>query len=130
MPLGYRLIHSIGDVAVGLMTCRSGAQFRDIKCLGEIHLEEGAFAISEWDCILRALFGLGQVAGCNLLYGLFSQSILTRDVQALENLYHTNGFLQAKVTPEVQDNYGKKGHIRVILNVNEGVQTVVGKLLA
>jgi len=72
---------------------------------------------------------LMQPAGGLLLYGLFSQSILTRDVQALENLYHTNGFLQAKVTPEVQDNYGKEGHIRVMLNVNEGVQTVVGKLL-
>lgn len=72
---------------------------------------------------------LMQPAGGLLLYGLFSQSILARDVQAVENLYHANGFLQAKVTPEVQDNYGKKGHIRVVLNINEGVQTVVGKLL-
>ena len=71
---------------------------------------------------------LMQPAGGLLLYGLFSQSILARDMQAIENLYHTNGFLQAKVTPEVQDNYGKEGHIRVVLNVNEGSQTVVGKL--
>jgi outer membrane protein assembly complex protein YaeT len=69
-----------------------------------------------------------QPAGGLLLYGLFSQSILVRDVQWIENLYRSNGFLQVKVTPEVQDNYGKQGHIRVQLNINEGVQTVVGKL--
>lgn len=69
-----------------------------------------------------------QPSGGLLLYGLFSQSILTRDIQTLENLYHNNGFLQAKVTPEVQDNYGKHGHIRVVLNISEGPQTVVGKL--
>ncbi|HEX3092378.1 MAG TPA: POTRA domain-containing protein, partial [Candidatus Angelobacter sp.] len=69
-----------------------------------------------------------QPAGGLLLYGLFSQSILSRDVQSIENLYRSNGFLQVKVTPEVQDNYGKQGHIRVQLNINEGTQTVVGKL--
>jgi outer membrane protein assembly complex protein YaeT len=69
-----------------------------------------------------------QPAGGLLLYGLFSQSILSRDVQSIENLYRNNGFLQVKVTPEVQDNYGKQGHIRVQLNINEGLQTVVGKL--
>jgi outer membrane protein assembly complex protein YaeT len=69
-----------------------------------------------------------QPAGGLLLYGLFSQSIMTRDVQSIENLYRNNGFLQVKVTPEVQDNYGKKGHIRVGFNIVEGAQTVVGKL--
>lgn len=69
-----------------------------------------------------------QPAGGLLLYGLFSQSILARDVQSIENLYRSNGFLQAKVTPEVQDNYGKQGHIRVNLVVVEGPQTLVGKL--
>ncbi len=71
---------------------------------------------------------LMQPAGGLLLYGLFSQSILTRDVQSIENLYRNNGFLQVKVAPEVQDNYGKQGHIRVLLNINEGPQTTVGKL--
>ena len=65
---------------------------------------------------------LMQPAGGLLLYGLFSQSILARDVQAIENLYRSNGFLQAKVTPEVQDNYGKEGHIRVSLTVAEGTR--------
>src|SRR6202008_2845712 len=40
-----------------------------------------------------------------------------------------NGFLQVKVTPEVQDNYGKEGHLRGTLNINEGKQTIVGKLV-
>ncbi len=71
---------------------------------------------------------LMQPAGGLLLYGLFSQTILASDVQSVENLYRNNGFLQVKVTPEVDDNYGKKGHIRVLLTVNEGPQTTVGKL--
>jgi outer membrane protein assembly complex protein YaeT len=69
-----------------------------------------------------------QPAGGLLLYGLFSQSILARDVQSIENLYRNNGFLQAKITPEVEDNYGKQGHIRVNLVVVEGPQTLVGTL--
>jgi outer membrane protein insertion porin family len=69
-----------------------------------------------------------QPAGGLLLNGLFSQSILTRDVQSIENLYRNNGFLQVKVTPEVQDNYGKEGHLRATLTINEGPQTIVGKL--
>jgi outer membrane protein insertion porin family len=70
-----------------------------------------------------------QPAGGLLVHGLFSQSLLARDVQSIENLYRSNGFLQAKVTPEVDDNFGKKGHLRVVLTVNEGPQTTVGKLL-
>ena len=71
---------------------------------------------------------LMQPAGGLLVHGLFSQAILARDAQSIENLYRNNGFLQAKVTPEVDDNYGKQGHIRVVLNINEGPQTTVGKL--
>jgi outer membrane protein insertion porin family len=70
-----------------------------------------------------------QPAGGLLVHGLFSQSILAGDVQSIENLYRSNGFLQAKVTADVDDNYGKKGHIRVVLTINEGPQTTVGKLV-
>jgi outer membrane protein assembly complex protein YaeT len=69
-----------------------------------------------------------QPAGGLLLNGLFSQSILAHDLQSIENLYHNNGFLQVKVTPQVNDNYGKEGHIRVVVNIDEGSQTLVGKL--
>src|SRR5205807_632251 len=70
-----------------------------------------------------------QRAGGLLLYGVFSQSLLVRDVQSIENLYRNNGFLQAKVTSQTQDDYlGKKGHIKVTIHIDEGPLTTVGKL--
>ena len=70
-----------------------------------------------------------QPAGGLLLYGVFSQSMLTRDTLAIESLYASNGFRQAKVVPQVIDNYqGTKGHLKVVLNIEEGAQTTVGKL--
>jgi outer membrane protein assembly complex protein YaeT len=70
-----------------------------------------------------------QPAGGVLQHGVFSQATLARDVRAIENLYRSNGFLAAAVTPEVQDNYhGQIGHIGVILTIVEGPQTTVGKL--
>jgi outer membrane protein assembly factor BamA len=70
-----------------------------------------------------------QPAGGLLLWGTFSQSMLTRDVQAIESLYVSNGFRDAKITPQVTDNYqGKKGRIKVTLNIDEGGQTTIGKL--
>ncbi|HKW74578.1 MAG TPA: POTRA domain-containing protein [Terriglobales bacterium] len=70
-----------------------------------------------------------QPAGGLLLYGLFSQSILARDIQAIKNLYSNNGFLEITITPDVQDDYeGKKGRLKVSLTVDEGPQTTIGKL--
>jgi outer membrane protein assembly complex protein YaeT len=69
-----------------------------------------------------------QPAGGLLLYGLFSQAILANDIQAIQNLYLTNGFRQTKVTSQLQDNYGGKGRLRVSLSINEGPQSTVGKL--
>lgn len=70
-----------------------------------------------------------QPAGGLLLWGTFSQSLLNRDIQAIQNLYSNNGFRDAKVTPQVTDNYaGKKGRLKVALNIQEGAQTTVGKL--
>jgi outer membrane protein insertion porin family len=70
-----------------------------------------------------------QPAGGPLLHGLFSPSMLARDIGSIESLYRSNGFLQAKVTPDVKDNYlGEKGRILVTLNVEEGPQSTVGKL--
>jgi outer membrane protein assembly complex protein YaeT len=55
--------------------------------------------------------------------------MLARDIRSIENLYRSNGFLQAKVTADVNDNYlGQNGHIQVIVNIEEGQQTTVGKL--
>ncbi len=70
-----------------------------------------------------------QPSGGLLQHGAFSQSMLAHDVGAIESLYRNNGFLQAKVTSEVKDNYlGQKGHIQVVLTIDEGQQTTVGKL--
>ena len=70
-----------------------------------------------------------QPAGGLLLWGNFSQSMLTRDVQAIQSLYLSNGFRDAKITPEVTDNYqGRKGRIKVTLSIDEGTQTTIGKL--
>ncbi len=70
-----------------------------------------------------------QPAGGWLVHGLFSQAILDRDIVSIENLYRSNGFLQVKVTPEVNDDYqGQTGHLQVVLNIAEGPQTTVGKL--
>ncbi len=70
-----------------------------------------------------------QAAGGLRLKGSFSQAGLARDVQNIENLYRANGFLQAKVVSQIEDNYqGKKGNIKATIRIDEGVQTKVGKL--
>jgi outer membrane protein insertion porin family len=70
-----------------------------------------------------------QPAGGLLLWGTFSQSLLARDVDAIQTLYANNGFREAKVTPQVIDNYqGKNGSLKVTVNIEEGQQTTVGKL--
>ncbi len=70
-----------------------------------------------------------QPSGGPLLVGRFSQATVARDVQAIERLYHSNGFLRVKVTPKVEDDIeGKSAHIKVTMDINEGPQTTVGKL--
>ncbi|HYL91626.1 MAG TPA: POTRA domain-containing protein, partial [Alphaproteobacteria bacterium] len=70
-----------------------------------------------------------QPAGGLRIYGFFSQSILARDIQAIDNLYRLNGFREIKITPTVQDDHGgKHGHVKVTISIEEGSQTTVGKL--
>jgi len=70
-----------------------------------------------------------QPAGGLLINGLFSQSMVIRDTQAILNLYHDSGFLQVKVVPDVKDDYqGEAGRLKVTINIEEGPQTLVGKL--
>ncbi len=70
-----------------------------------------------------------QPAGWLLEHGLFSQSLLARDVESVRDLYHANGFLQVNVYAEVQDDYlGQHGHMRVIVHIVEGRQTLVRDL--
>ncbi len=64
-----------------------------------------------------------------LYHGRFSQTMLARDLEALEALYRSNGFQQVKVTSQVEDDYqGEQGRMRVALTIDEGKQTLVESL--
>lgn len=64
-----------------------------------------------------------------LPHGRFSQSLLNRDVQAIGDLYRANGFQQINVENEVMDDYlGVKGHMKLVLHVHEGQQTLISAL--
>lgn len=70
-----------------------------------------------------------QPAGGLLLHGQFSQAMLAHDVGAIQALYQSNGFLQVKVEPAVQDDFnGHIAQIKVNVKIEEGPQTLVGKL--
>lgn len=70
-----------------------------------------------------------QQAGGLRLHGLFSQSMVAVDVGSIESLYRANGFLQVKVEANVQDtDRSNKGYIKILFHIEEGPQTLVGKL--
>jgi len=70
-----------------------------------------------------------QRAGGLLLHGIYSQSLVAKDVSSIEGLYRANGFLQVKVTPKIEDtDRNNRGYIRVAIHIDEGPQTLVGKL--
>ena len=61
--------------------------------------------------------------------GRFSQQLVRADADSIQALYTSNGFRDAKVTPEVNDNYqGKKGSLFVAFHITEGKQTRVASL--
>ncbi|HXW55679.1 MAG TPA: POTRA domain-containing protein [Candidatus Cybelea sp.] len=61
--------------------------------------------------------------------GRFSQQLVRSDADSIRDLYVANGFLNAQVTPAVDDNYaGKKGHLFVTFHITEGAQTRVASL--
>ncbi len=67
-------------------------------------------------------------------YGLYSQALVSADVQSITALYQSNGFSNVKVTPEVSDSDRgpggepeKIGNIAVLYTVEEGEQQKVGK---
>ena len=62
-------------------------------------------------------------------YGRYSQQLMRSDADAVKNLYLTNGFLQAQVTSDVEDNAdGKKNHLIVKFQITEGPQTTISAL--
>jgi len=69
-----------------------------------------------------------QPAGRFLSHGTYSQGLLSDDIRNLEDdPYRANGFQEIKITPKVEDNYqGRKDHLVVALQIEEGPQTLVG----
>jgi outer membrane protein assembly complex protein YaeT len=64
-----------------------------------------------------------------LYYGRFSQTLLTRDVQAIESLYQANGFREIKVISKVEDDIeNEQGRMRVTISIDEGPQTLTKTL--
>lgn len=61
--------------------------------------------------------------------GRFSQRLLESDLDAVRNLYSVNGFLDAVVKDEIEQDYaGKENNLFVHIHVEEGQQTLVDKL--
>ena len=74
------------------------------------------------DALLRERM-LSQSSSWLLESGRFSEALLARDTQSIENVYHTNGFAKARVTTEIVDDYkGHTGDLRVVFHVSEGPQ--------
>ena len=62
-------------------------------------------------------------------HGRYSEAFRTKDADAIQNLYKSNGFQDVKVTSEVLNTYkGVEGDIAVVFHVNEGPQWFVNNL--
>ena len=58
--------------------------------------------------------------------GRFNETLLARDLQAIEDLYVANGFRDVKVTSRVEDNYREhEGDLAVFIQIEEGSPTFV-----
>jgi outer membrane protein assembly complex protein YaeT len=61
--------------------------------------------------------------------GRFSQSLLERDISAIEDLYRSNGFRDALISHHVEENYkGEQGDLAVFIGIHEGKPTLVENL--
>jgi outer membrane protein insertion porin family len=62
-------------------------------------------------------------------HGRYSQGLLNDDIGGLENLYRSNGFLDVKITSNIEDDYkGRSNELAVMLKMDIGPQTLVGAL--
>jgi outer membrane protein assembly factor BamA len=61
--------------------------------------------------------------------GRFSRRLVDSDAQSMRSLYQANGFLEAKVEQQTEDDYkGKEGDVFIRFVVQEGKQTRVASL--
>jgi outer membrane protein assembly complex protein YaeT len=59
-------------------------------------------------------------------YGRYSASYLRQDIQAVDNLYRSNGFRDVEVTSRIVDDYrGRKNQMAVFVDIREGPQWFV-----
>ncbi len=62
-------------------------------------------------------------------YGRYSRNMLDRDLDAIRNLYRSNGFRDVMVTSRTLDDYnGVKAHIALFIDIAEGPQWFVSRL--
>ena len=62
-------------------------------------------------------------------YGRYSDAYLQQDVQAIEDLYASNGFRDARVRSRTENNYrGASNHLAVFIDITEGPQSFVSDL--
>jgi len=61
-------------------------------------------------------------------HGRYSREYLERDLDAIRDLYRSNGFRDVDVTSTMTDDYqGKEGQIALFIEIKEGPQWFVGK---
>ena len=78
---------------------------------------------------LAASVSLQPAGKFRLRNGRFDRSLLETSVQALTNMYHSRGFLEAKVSAAENDRYeGEPNQLFVTFNVEEGSQTHVRRV--
>jgi outer membrane protein insertion porin family len=62
-------------------------------------------------------------------YGRYSSTTLNGDLQAIRDLYRTNGFRDVKVDYSVKDNYrGKINALSLAISIDEGPQSLVSEV--
>ena len=77
---------------------------------------------------LQGLLSL-QPAGFFHDRGIFSQRMMANDVNSLRQFYESRGYLEAKITPQVDKDYnGEPNRLFVIFRVDEGARTDVARL--
>ena len=63
-------------------------------------------------------------------HGRYSRNALERDLDAIRNLYRANGFRDVGVTSRLLDDYnGATAHIAIFIDIKEGPQWFVSKLV-
>jgi outer membrane protein assembly complex protein YaeT len=64
-----------------------------------------------------------------LRYGRYSISFRSKDEETIKDLYETNGFLNARISSTVDEDYnGKESDLAVTFHINEGPQWTISKL--